>query len=408
MITFKEENALRRDLVLFCASVFLLVLGTYIAGTILTPYAESLGATSLWLALITSGLYIVRLFIGVPIGNMADRKGTITVLTYSLILYPFIAVAYWLAFNPVTLLGARLLHGLASAMMLPMAMAYIGEASPINQEGYYMGIYNTMILMASGVGPQIATLITSHYGLRATFLALFVLALIALMLVFVLRNNFRRASLQVKSNEIPIENRKHLWENNRLMALSAVNIAMAVVLSLMGFFFIKFPLSKGINVIWIGTLIALYNIVTGLIQIPLGKVIDRWDKYGFIIVSGVLLSLLLISFPLCNRLWIMILFILILGLLSAIVLAASSALSTILGRSIGMNATMGFLGTASSSGMVLGCFLLSIAPGHWGQDLVFFISGAFFIAGIVVFAVLWKRESNIEQKVGNTHEQDSF
>lgn len=395
-----EDDSLRKDVVLLCISVFLLVLGAYVAGTILTPYAESLGATSIFVALITSGLYLVRLFIGVPIGKLADRKGSLAILTYSLILYPFIAIFYWMAFNPWTLLGARLLHGLASAMMLPMAMAYIGKVSPINQEGYYMGFYNTIILIASGIGPQIATIITAYYGLKSTFLVLFILALIALLLAFFLRSKTHINSIPTRITEEILLKSNNLWKNVDLIALSVINIAMAIILSLMGFFFIKFPLSRGFNIISVGSILALYNLLTGLLQIPLGKIFDHWNKYQFTIFAGILLSLLLLIFPLCNSLLMMILFISILGFLSAIVLAASSALSTILGRSIGMNSAMGFLGTASSVGMVLGCIVLSIIPSKFGIDSIFYLSGGIFITCVLIFAVLWNKSSSLSLKGG--------
>lgn len=383
---------MRKDVILLCISVFLLVLGTYVAGTILTPYAESLRASSIFVALITGGLYMMRLFIGVPIGKLADRKGSLTVLTYSLILYPLIAISYWVAFNSWTLLGARLLHGIASAMMLPIAMAYIGKASPVNQEGYYMGFYNTVILIASGLGPQMATVITSFYGLKSTFIVLFILAFIALVLILFLRNYTPENSIPQNFENTPDEP-KNLWNNMNLLALGSINIAISVVLSLMGFFFIKFPLSRGINIISVGSMLAIYNLLTGLIQIPLGKVLDRWNKYQFTVISGVLVSVMLLLFPLCNSLPVMILFVALLGFLSAVVLASSSAMSTILGRSIGMNSTMGFLGTASSLGMVLGCFVLSIFPDKFGIDSIFYLSGGIFILCVFLFAVLWNKQS---------------
>jgi DHA1 family multidrug resistance protein-like MFS transporter len=387
---------LRKDVIFLGIAVFLLVLGTYVAGTILAPYAESLGATSIWVALITSGLYIVRLFTGVPIGKLADRKGSLAILNYSLILYLFIAIAYWMAFNPWTLLGARLLHGLASAMMLPMAMAYIGGASPVNQEGYYMGFYNMIVLIASGIGPQIATVITAYRGLKSTFVVLFILALIALLLLWLLRNSTHHDIMPAGITEKAKAD--WVWKSPGLIALSSVNIAMAIILSLMGFFFIKFPLSRGINIVSVGSLLALYNLLTGLAQIPFGKLFDRWNKSLFIILAGISVSLLLFAFPLCNSLWMMFLLIAILGFLSAVVLAASSALSAVVGRTIGMNSTMGFLGTASSVGMVLGCTVLSIIPSRFGIDFIFYISGGIVIIGVLIFVLLWDKSYRLQKK----------
>jgi MFS family permease len=130
-----------------------------------------------------------------------------------------------------------------------------------------------------------------------------------------LRNNAHNDSIPTRiahtqaHQEILVKS-NHLWKNANLIALSSINVAMAIILSLMGFFFIKFPLSRGINIVSVGALLALYNLLTGLVQIPLGKMFDRWNKYQFTIFARILvLLLLLLLFPLCNSLWMMILFI---------------------------------------------------------------------------------------------------
>jgi MFS transporter, DHA1 family, multidrug resistance protein len=74
----------RKEITLLLSSVLILVYGTYIAGTILTPYAKSLGATGIAIGIISGALYIVRLFVGTSIGRLADKKGALTVLKYSL------------------------------------------------------------------------------------------------------------------------------------------------------------------------------------------------------------------------------------------------------------------------------------------------------------------------------------
>ncbi len=88
-------------------------------------------------------------------------------------IYPFIAAAYYTSHNISQLIGTRLLHGIASAMMLPMAKAYIGEVSKQGKEGRYMGIYNTIILFASGLGPLTATAVSYRFGYRTAFATLF-------------------------------------------------------------------------------------------------------------------------------------------------------------------------------------------------------------------------------------------
>lgn len=120
---------------------------------------------------------------GAPIGRLADRKGVVAILHLSLALYPFIAVAYWLARDVYTLIAARLLHGVASAMLLPMAMAYIGQLSPPGEEGRYMGVYNTVYFLGNGLGPMASTVVASLFrGYRPSFVVMLILSIMALWL----------------------------------------------------------------------------------------------------------------------------------------------------------------------------------------------------------------------------------
>lgn len=385
-------------LVLF--AVFLLVFGTYISGTILTPYAQSLGANLFIIGVLSSSMYIVRLFIGTPLGKLADKKGTIKVLKYSLMLYPLIALAYYSSDKISELIGSRLLHGVASAMMLPMAKAYIGEISPPGKEGGYMGIYNTIILLASGLGPLAAAVIASYFGYRSTFATLFFLALISLLTVQYA--NRQKESGYVNYNNPNISSAPEIKINSKslpgprymdfgLLGLSFIETGLAVISSFIGFFFILIPLNKGMGIITTGFILAIYNIFSGIIQFPLGKLSDKKNKFFLILCSSIVASVTLFLFPLADSAGVMILVMLIIALASAVILSSSSALSAMVGRNLGMGYTMGFLGTTNSLGMVFGSFMLGLIPQKFGINYIFYVCSTTTLVSCIIFAVLWTR-----------------
>ena len=260
---------MKKEALLVLAAVFLLVFGATLSATILTPYAKALGAPWPLVGVLTASMHLVRLVFGTPIGRLADRKGVVAILHLSLALFPFIAMAYWLARDVYALIGARLLHGVASAMLLPMAMAYVGLLSPAGEEGRYMGLYNTVYFVATGLGPMAATIIADHYrSYRSTFVFLLVFSLLA------------------------------------LATMSAVTAAMAVG--------------------------------------------------------------------------------------SASLLAAASASAAEVGRRLGMGSTMGFLSTAYSAGMVLGCLALGLAPGGGNLNGFFYLAGGATAACVGLYAIVWR------------------
>lgn len=381
-----------RSLNFVIIAAFLLVTGTFISGTILTPYAQEMGATWFQIGILSGSMYVVRLFVGTPVGRLADKKGVLTVLKYSLMLYPIIAITYWFSSTIYALIFARLLHGLASAMMLPMGMAYIGQASPAGEEGRYVALYNACVLLASGIGPFISTIIAGFYNYRATFITLFVLAVMALSILQIFRNG-QKTEMKHHDNidTVVSENMNSiLLRNPKIMALSMANIALSVISSLVGFFLIPFLKEKGINLVITGSIIAIYNIISGISQIPFGKMIDRYNKFNITLLSSVVTALALLIFPLTNNIWFISVTMVVVSLGSAALLSGTSALSVIVGRETGMGVTMGFLSTSNSLGMIFGCISLSLLPGTGrNYDAFFIFSSIALIVCTIIFAVLW-------------------
>ncbi|KOF55748.1 hypothetical protein AGR56_18180 [Clostridium sp. DMHC 10] len=385
---------MKKDNILLLIAVFLLIFGTYITGAILTPYAKSLGASGISIGLISAALYIVRLFVGTPIGKLSDKKGILSVLKYSIIMYPFTALIYCFAVTIPVLIFARFTHGLASAMMLPMVMAYIGQISPLGKEGFYMGIYNTANLIASGIGPQTATILASAYSKKSCFVVSLALSVISFLIVIALHKSKTLNSENKNSNSNTKISSSKLLTNHRLLALSSINIASAFIITLISFFFILFTPQKSISLVFTGFLISIYNVVGGFAQIPMGKFSDKFNKCNLVLFSGIIVSLLLILFPYINNLSLMILLMLLLAVVSAAFVSASSALSTILGRTVGMGSTMGFLGTANSVGMVLASVFLSVASDLFGLNSLFYLSSAVILICTLLFAFFWKNKKD--------------
>ncbi|HYE82416.1 MAG TPA: MFS transporter [Clostridia bacterium] len=385
---------MRKEFFFVCTAVFLVIFGTYLSGTLLVPFIKTQGGTSISIGIIYSCLYVVRLLFGTPIGRISQKRGAKTILTYSLILYPFIAFAYWISWNIPSLLAARLLNGIASAMMFPMAMAYIGEISPAGQEGRFMGIYNTILFVASASGPFVGGLIYDKYGIRHAFLTFLILALSSLIIILAFTKNdfsktFNKATTSEIRNTDKGNNLRELLNNNKLLALSCINIVTAILIALLGASFTLLALSYNLSMGLIGLLIALNNIVIGITQVPLGHFVDRCNKFKLTVASGLLTSILVLFLPLVKSIWGIAVLIAVLGIFTALNLATSTALSAVLGKKLGMCNTMGFLNSANSAGTIVGYLVLGWIADIFGINNTFYFTGIVFLVGTVLFYKLW-------------------
>ncbi|MBL0389146.1 MFS transporter [Tumebacillus sp. ITR2] len=384
---------MRRAVLILCLAVFVLVMGTGMVAPLLASYARAMGATGVGVGLLYSCFYIVRLLVGTSVGTWADRRGPKVVLTASMLLYPLIAAAYWVSDHYFLLMGTRLLHGLASAMLLPMAMAYIGEVSPAGREGKYMGFYNTTVFAANGAGPLVGSWVMENWGIGAAFCFLFVLALGSIGIVFALPSRTGGGINVEKKSTLPS---CAPWRNSGLLALAAIQVQLGVLTVFWVSFFPLFMESIGVRPFWSGALIALNGLIVGLLQIPLGRVVDRVSKSWWVWGSGLLTAAAVMLISESTSLGAIAGLVVVVAGASALTLASASALSTVWGRKNGMGSTMGFLGSASSLGMIIGPlvsgFLLDtfeIASTVWFTSLV-------WLTCSLGFASMWQRRTEVE------------
>jgi MFS transporter, DHA1 family, multidrug resistance protein len=372
-----------------CTIVFVLTIGTGIVAPLLAPYSKGLGATGLWIGIIYSGFYMVRFLVGTPIGRLADRYGPKGILTISMSIYPFIAFSYYLSDSLITLLGARLLHGLASAMLLPMAMTYIGEVTPKGREGSNMGIYNTVLFLANGVGPILGGMIANWWGIKEAFLLLLILALLTLGLTATTLTSTRKGTSTIINRTVAHAETgvigRSLWKNGRVLALSSIYFISAVLTMFIVSFFPIYGIEKGFSIIQVGMLIATYNITVGTCQIPFGRMADKYNKTKMLIYSSLLNAILFSVIPIVDNLFIISLIVFLFSIVTAVVIASSSAVATETGRRYGMGKIMGFLSSATSLGMVFGPLfsglIMDVTDSDW---LLVAIGGGWLISTVLV------------------------
>lgn len=392
---------MRKEFTLVCSSLFLLIFGTYVSGSVLVPFAKKLGGSPVDIGIIYSSMFVVRLFTGAPIGRLAQRRGVKTVLALSMTIYPLVAVAYWFSVSIPTLLVARLLHGVASAMALPMAMAYIGEVSPPGLEGRYMGVYTIIMHFAAAAGPIVGGMVYDARGERHAFAVLFILAVFSLFVVVgFTRHDLGapakeprpKARVRVHSDRLP-GIAQELLKSPQLAALCITNITVSVVLALNGATFTQLGLSRGYSMTSIGLLASLFSTVVGMSQIWLGRFCDRWNMPKTAVLSGCALSAILIFYPFVNSRLLLAALITAAGAAGAVFLAAVSALSAVLGKRRGMGNTMGFLGSAASAGNIVGYLGLGVVTSVLGISFAFWAAAIFFLVGAVLFFWLWGMEA---------------
>src|SRR5690349_4471163 len=113
------------SVVLFC-----IMLVTGVVVPFLPLYAQRFGAAGLDVGDIFSAHSTARTFLLPAIGRFSDRWGRKNFLLAGLLFYAVSSVAFLLANSIVALILIMAFQGIATAMVQPVSMAYVGDLTP--------------------------------------------------------------------------------------------------------------------------------------------------------------------------------------------------------------------------------------------------------------------------------------
>lgn len=154
--------------------LFIIVFADMLGLGIISPFMaifsmEEMGATGIWLGIIYGSLSFTRVISLPTVGLMSDSYGRKKFISIGLFAYTLLALAFVGASNVYHLTGIRLVRGVASAMVVPVARAYAAELSPEGEEGRYMGLFNVAFSMGMGSGPLLGGILIQYYDYTTMF-----------------------------------------------------------------------------------------------------------------------------------------------------------------------------------------------------------------------------------------------
>jgi MFS family permease len=154
---------------------------------IMSPFAESLGATPFLTGLVV-GMYSFSNTIGnVLSGFWTDRKGPFRILVTGLFATGAALFMYQAAADAWSLLLIRFVHGLLAGLITPAAFTYLANHTSNEKKGKGAAISGAFVGMAAIIGPAFSGIMASRTSeaavLGVTAAAMLVLGVMALILL---------------------------------------------------------------------------------------------------------------------------------------------------------------------------------------------------------------------------------
>ncbi|UCD43809.1 MAG: MFS transporter [Candidatus Bathyarchaeota archaeon] len=383
---------IERSVQILLVCIFVAMLGLGIMSPILPLYASDLGANLVQIGLLSSAWSISRLIFTAPAGRYSDRGSRKKVIMAGLLVYAVVSFLYVLAWDFTSLVSIRFLHGLGSAMTMPIAMAYGAALAPQGREGRYMGLMTSSMFAGMGLGPYLGGTLTDVFGFKsAAFYAMGGLSAISLVLVTVFLPDERAESGR---GDAPSPSFRKVLSIRILRAAFIYRVVGALGRgSVMGFLsmYLSNPMAEGglgISYSMVGFILSVSQLASAFLQGPFGELADRYDKIRLILLGGVLGAVGLALIPLAHNTWEALAAQLVFTVGGALGMPALSAIVAIEGREIGMGTTMSVLQSSMSVGMIAGPLLSGILGDLFGLKVIFFIGSTIYLLGTAAFLVI--------------------
>jgi DHA1 family multidrug resistance protein-like MFS transporter len=261
--------------------VFIMVASTSTLWPILTPYAKDLGASGFELGLVVSSIYFTRLILGPFVGRLGDRRGYRGLLIAGTLLYVPIGLAYAGANNVFALAGARALHGVGSAIVLPMVMAVMGQHAK-GKSGAAMARYNAAQWLGYALGPLAGGLVVHQFGNNGVFFLLAPAGIVSAIAVLMLDRSLTDPPAQVKDRV-----RGKIRIERPARVLLAFNFIVAPTSLIVLSFFPLLGDDRGYGSILVGALLSIASFATAAVQPLWGNVADRTGIQPLLLFGGI-------------------------------------------------------------------------------------------------------------------------
>jgi MFS family permease len=247
---------------------------------------------------------IIRVFIGIPVGRLADTHNRRNILASALAIWSVMTVAFGMARNYTQLILARVVIGAGTTGAYPPTVSMISDLFPLRKRGFAMGIFNTGSVIGFSLGMAVGAMIVELYSWRAAMIAFGLFGMVLAVLLFLmLKEPLRRDSKGEKITTVeppPLRKVLRFMLGQRslfhlIVAFSLVNIMDAVS----GFWTISFYVrSHGMSIGEAGTALGAVWLIAGLAGVLLGGyLLDYLGRRDIRWHSWMLCGVALLSIP---------------------------------------------------------------------------------------------------------------
>jgi DHA1 family multidrug resistance protein-like MFS transporter len=400
----KQMKTRLSPFVLLCITGGLAIFSSTMAKNPALPlFIRSLGVDESTLGFIAAASTIVGILVSLPAGVLSDIIGRKRVILVAAVVFATAPFLYLLVTAPWQLVLVRVYHGLATAILGPVALAAVADTFEKGR-GERMGWYSSATLVGRFLAPFVGGILIFGEDFHWVYLADGFAGVLAL--VAALRLPLATATSASAWDALKKQRGKYgqeigfVFRNRGILVTSGVDAAQYFGYGCLETFLQVYLSEKLGFAVWeIGLLFTGQILAATFTKPIMGRLSDRYGRPPLVIaglaVGGIVVALMLLS---SSYLVIMAL-IAISGLGLATVTASTSALVADLSRSQGRGSSLGVLSGIMDIGHSSGPIVTGILVGAYSYRVAFASVGIILVGVSLVFWLIMGRAGRPADKV---------
>jgi len=382
--------------VLLCVLGGLAIFSTTMSKNPVLPlFIRSLGVPENTVGFIAAASTIVGIVVSLPAGILSDRYGRKRVLIAGALIFASAPFLYLLVRTPWQLVIVRIYHGLATAILGPVALALVADTSMASR-GENMAWYSSATMVGRFLAPSVGGLLIVGQDFRWVYWGCGLAGLLALLLAIRLPHSSRTAPHAAAPS---IGNSWHQLRDEASYVIShpsilTAGLVQAAQYAAFGFLEVYLPLRltmAGLEPWQIGPLFTVQVLATAVSKPAMGRLADRKGPVPLIIgglmAGAVALGLVGVAEGYAVLLFSAALF----GLGVSTVTASTATLVADLGRKDAHGAAFGMLSSIMDVGHSAGPMVGGLVVGAYGYATAFGSMAAVLTLSAVAFSVTIRR-----------------
>jgi len=359
---------------------------------VLSLFAESLGAGPERIGLIVSVSTITGVLLKLPSGALSDIYGRKMLLRIGVVAFGLPPFVYPFISDLNALTALRFVHGLATAIFAPSALATVADLYK-ERRGAALGTYTACTQSGSLLGPFLGGWLAYTAGFPTAFLTAGVFGCIAILIFFSLHLDEPPPRVREKGlAPVMAEMGKGFLavaRNRKVLITSSTDAAKMIANGALMAFLPLYGLSMGLNAGQVGLLFTVQAFTSFFSKPVMGRVSDRIGRQPLIVLGLVICAMTFISMPHVGSFALLLVLSSGFGFGEAVVSSSSAALVADSSEFKRLGAGMGMQGTVMDIGHASGPLMAGLLIAHVSYQGAFaVIAGLQILAAIAFWATM--------------------